>query len=381
MKVLKLSSLFLLLVFTSVTCAPKDDSPKKSGIEDDKKDSPMVISGPMKKRIKACLDHVASRDLLTSHHFWAVFHGILGQGFETTLLDEKGKKINAIEYICKGGELTGMKFTRTVDGIDVLITPGIGTGQGHQDQFIAEMAQWGMPKDKEFVVDGKKYPYIDFCRQSMAKASVKTDHFILPGGEKIPNELTWTIILIAQYFPEHAWKNKSWTNNRGETLTFEDVVRYELNEPINSAACGGTHRLFGLTWAYHLYLQQGGKTEGIWKEVADKLELYKKKARQFQNKDGGFSTNYVSEPGAGRSIGTTGHVLEWLALAMTDEELKEPWVEDSANALVQMIFDKRKQTVETGELYHAAHGLHIYYNRMFGPLGKSEPLIPLPPKK
>src|SRR5262245_32154282 len=110
MKVLKVSPLFLLLIFTSVTCAPKDDSPKKSGIVDDKKDdSPMVVSGPMQKRIKACLDHVASRDLLTSHHFWAVFHGILGQGFETTLLDEKGKKINAIDYVCKGGELTGMK--------------------------------------------------------------------------------------------------------------------------------------------------------------------------------------------------------------------------------------------------------------------------------
>jgi len=24
----------------------------------------------------------------------------------------------------------------------------------------------------------------------------------------------------------------------------EDVVRYELNQPIGTAACGGTHRLF-----------------------------------------------------------------------------------------------------------------------------------------
>ena len=35
---------------------------------------------------------------------------------------------------------------------------------------------------------------------------------------------------------------------------------------------------------------------------------------------------------------------------MTDEELKAPWVEDAASALVQMVFDKRQAVVETGEL-------------------------------
>jgi len=374
MKLLKIFPLFLLLIFSGVACAPHDDSPGKKGSENEKKDPPIVVTGPLQKRIKACLDHVKSRDLETTHNFWAVFHGILGTGFEATLFDrEVGKKINAIDYIRQGGKLTGLKFTKTDDGIDVLITPGIGTGQGHQDQFISEMGQWGMPADKEFLVDGKKYPFLDFCKQSKAQASVKADP---------PQELTWAITIIGQYFPEYAWTNKPWTNNRGEQLTYEDVVRYELNEPVGKdAACGGTHRLFGLTWAHHLHQINGGKTTGVWKEVADKLDQFKSKAREVQNSDGCFSSEYLSNKGPGKDLGASGHIVEWLALAMTDDELKQPWVEDAVNAVVQMIFDKSKQAVETGELYHAAHGLHMYYNRVFGPLGKHEPLIPLPPKK
>src|SRR5262249_38694887 len=174
------------------------------------------------------------------------------------------------------------------------------------------------------------------------------------------------IIIIGQHFGTDC----HWTNKFGEELHFEDLVHYELHRPIKTAACGGTHRLFGLTWVYHLHLQKGGKKVGVWKDVADKLAQYKKQARLFQHADGSFSTNYVSEPGdsknAEKRIGATGHVLEWLSLALTDEELKEPWVQDAANALAMLILDNGHLDVESGALYHACHGLHIYHARLFG---------------
>jgi len=43
---------------------------------------------------------------------------------------------------------------------------------------------------------------------------------------------------------------------------------------VATAACGGTHRLFGLSWVYHLHLQKGGKTEGVWRAIADKVVTY-----------------------------------------------------------------------------------------------------------
>ena len=82
-------------------------------------------------------------------------------------------------------------------------------------------------------------------------------------------------------------------------LRFEDLLHKELEKPIDTAACGGTHRLFGLTWAYHLHRAKGGEAVGVWKDVADKIALYKKQAREFQNRDGSFSTAYVSKAESG----------------------------------------------------------------------------------
>jgi hypothetical protein len=308
-------------------------------------------------RIDAALEHVRRRDLLTTHGFWTVFHGILGQGLETTLLDPAtNQRVNAIDYICRGGTIRGLVFEPMgADGVDVQTQPGTGVGQGHQDQFVAEMLQWGLPLDRKFLIAGKEYTFEDFTRFSKLRAQVTANQ-----------ELSWAILIIGQcYGTDITWKNRA-----GETLSFEDVVRYELNQPIETAACGGTHRLFGLTWVYHLHLQKGGKTTGVWKDVADKIDLYKKKAHQLQNPDGAFSTGYVSQPGNEQDrqvrIGTTGHVLEWLSLASTKKELSEPWMQEAANALVMMILESRTDPIEGGALYHATHGLYLYRARVFG---------------
>jgi hypothetical protein len=284
---------------------------------------------------------------------------------------ESGQRVNAVEWICRGAPVRGLQFIPTREGLDVRTGPQF-VGQGHQDQFIAEMAQWGMPADRTFIVNGKAYTFADFVRHTKARARV-TDN----------QELSWAIVVIGQYLGT----DLRWTNSAGEDLRFEDLVRYELGQPIDGAACGGTHRLFGLTWVYHLHLQKGGRTEGVWKDVADRTVQYQQTARKFQNPDGSFSTKYLAEPGNARDeqlrVGTTGHILEWLALSLPDTELRAPWVQSAASALSLMILDSQGRPVEGGALYHATHGLHIYHDRLFGPLGPDVqgPVIPLPPAR
>ncbi|MFN4260300.1 MAG: hypothetical protein ACK4RK_13470 [Gemmataceae bacterium] len=337
-----------------------------------------LARGPQ-ERIAAAIEHVWQRDLLLTHGFWTVFHGILGLGPDVTLRDpNSGMRVNALDYIFGGGQLRGLVFVPTTYGLDV---PWAGAGpveafvaQGHQDQFISEMGQWGTPADKKVFVFGKEYTFLDFCNHSKMRASTVAK----PGVPK--QELSWTVTIVAQYYGT----DHSWVNAHGEELTLEDLVRYELDEPIESAACGGTHRLFGLCWAYHLHLQNGGQTEGVWKEVADKMAKYRDIAKKYQNADGSFSTNFFRGPGNATSketrINTTGHILEWLALTLTDEELKQEWMQSAANALALMILDSQNDPVDGGSLYHAVHGLNIYYTRLYGPLpNRREPMIPLPP--
>ena len=360
------------------SCAPVEtpspgDRPQDTGDDDGPAKMPESlppVRGGLKDRIEAALHQVWKRELRTDNGFWTVFHAILGTGFETTLQDPlTGKKVNAIEHIRSGGEVRGMEFIPTKNGLDVRTGPQF-VGQGHQDQFVAEMVQWGMTADKAFRVYDKDYTFMDFVRHSKMRASVKSDQ-----------ELSWAIIMIGEFYGT----NITWTNEKGERLTFDDVVRYELEQPVGeNAACGGTHRLFGLTWAYFRHLEHGGKKVGVWKDVDAALDRYAQQARKYQNPDGTFSTKYLAGPGNAREIelriGTTGHVLEWLAFALPAARLREQWVQDAAGALSLLILDSQSRSIESGALYHAAHGLHIYHDRVFGPMpDRKAPVIPLRP--
>lgn len=352
--------LIVLLAFTSIACPPAPDVPKKAIA---KERPPVEAPEPLRDRVEAAIDQIESRELLTTHAFWTIFHGILGSGLEKTMLTNPAtkKKINAIDYICDGGEVRGLQFLPTRDGLDVLSAKDRpdwqGQAQGHQDQFIAEMAQWGMPINRKFKVGGKDFTFEDFTRHSKMRASVK---------EQPPQELSWAIIIIGQYYGT----DLRWTNAVGEPLDYRDVVRFEVDASIEQAACGGTHRLFGLTWAYHLHLKNGGRTDGVWKDVAARIEHYKDLAKEQQGPDGAFSTDYFK--GKGRSpdgqlrISTTGHTVEWLALAMTDDELRSPWMQNAVSALAMQILEMKDSEVEGGALYHACHGLRLYHARVFG---------------
>jgi hypothetical protein len=380
-RTIKVFALLVLLAGAWPSCAPVDEpAPGKAPASSDAVEKPVseAVSPPpaapagLAERIETALRQVRERDLLTTHSFWTVFHGILGTGPEITLVDpETNRQVNAVDYICNGGVIRGLEFIPTRDGLDVRSGPQY-VGQGHQDQFIAEMAQWGMPADRKFLVHGKEYHFSDFIRHAQARAQTNANQ-----------ELSWAVLIIGQYLGTDV----RWTNHVGQALHFEDLLRYELDQPIESAACGGTHRLFGLSWVYHLHLQKGRPVTGVWQEVAEKTERYQKIARKFQNPDGSFSTKYLSGPGNAPDpqlrIGSTGHVLEWLALALPSEELRASWMQEAANALALMILDSQGRPIEGGALYHAAHGLHIYHDRVFGPgpFKGARPLIPLPPEQ
>jgi hypothetical protein len=361
------------------SCAPS--APPSSEGSGPANQGPPVLATPKEKettqakdllqeRIEAAIAQVKARNVLTTHGFWTVFHAILGLGPELTLYNEATQeRINALEYITRGGEMRGLRFIPSPYGLDVQMGPQY-VGQGHKDQFAAEMAQWGMKGDQKFIVNGKAYTFLDFVRYSQMNSRTKN-----------PEELSWAIILIAQYIGLEA----SWTNVDGDKLTLQDCVRYELKEPIVGAACGGTHRLFGLAWVYHLHLLQGGRTEGVWKDLADHQRKYVELAKKFQSSDGSFSTSFFEQrgnaPDRSLKINTTGHTFEWLALTLTDAELREGWVQDAANALALLILEAKEENIEGGLLYHAAHGLIIYHARVYAPqkLGPGGVPIPLPP--
>jgi hypothetical protein len=349
------------MVVLAGSCAPITEptpptTPEGPKVQEEIQIPPTLVpvDESLRQRVQTAIRNVQKRDLRMDHGFWTIFHGILGLGPGVRLVNpETGERVNAVEYICNGGELPGLRFNPTPHGLDVQIGPSM-VGQGHQDQFVAEMIQWGMPLDRTFKIGQRDYTFRDFVNHSRAKASVAAKQ-----------ELGWAIIVIGTHFGT----DHEWTNAKGEHLHLEDLLRYEVEAPVEEAACGGTHRLFGLSWVYHLHLQKGGKTEGVWKQIADRTAEYCDKAKKLQNPDGAFSTSYFrgkgDAPDKQLRISTTGHTVEWLALALDDQELREQWMQDAVNALSMLILDTQGAPIEGAALYHAVHGLFIYHARVF----------------
>jgi hypothetical protein len=366
-KLLLLAGCAITTIFC-VACAPADKPTSEKKLAPISSDSAVMerlpapaaeIPSGLKQRIVAAIEQVEQREVQISNGFWTVSHGILGVGPKLSLYNPETKsRVNAIDYICNGGTVRGMRFIPTKYGLDVQNGP-MFVGQGHVDQFVAEMVQSGLSPDQKFIVLGKEYTFMDFIRHTQSRVRVTKDQ-----------ELSWAIVAIGQCLGTDI----SWTNSFDEELHFEDLVRYEMNQNIEQAACGGTHRLFGLSWVYHLHLGNGGQEVGVWKEVVDKTAKYQQQARELQNPDGSFSTNFFRGRGNASDkklrINTTGHTLEWLALSLTDAQLQEPWVRRAANALSLMIMDIQDSPMEGGTLYHAVHALRLYTSRQTTPVSE-----------
>ncbi|MBI1832215.1 MAG: hypothetical protein HYR84_12290 [Planctomycetes bacterium] len=135
------------VALTGIACPPSPpplETPKKDDAPPDVVVPPPPSLEHLRPRIEGALMQARRRELTSDHGFWTVFHAILGTGLENTMLkDMKTKeKVNAIDFICKGEKLTGLAFIPTEHGLDVEIRPDLQfKSQGHQDQFIAEMAQ------------------------------------------------------------------------------------------------------------------------------------------------------------------------------------------------------------------------------------------------
>ena len=56
----------------------------------------------------------------------------------------------------------------------------------------------------------------------------------------------------------------------------------------------------------------------------------------------------------------------FLAIALPDDRLDEPWFSLAADALCEMFEDGAQLDLECGALYHAAHGLVVYRERKWG---------------
>jgi hypothetical protein len=302
---------------------------------------------------------------LEQHAAWQLLHGVLAFGEKFEIMAD-GKKVVAVDWVFDGKPMKGWTLTPTDKGLRGEIEAG-KLGQGHDDQWLAILSQWNVPVTRPIKVAGKDYTLYDMVKRTM--------YDCYEGKES-----SWTIIALSKHLKPI---DQKWIATDGEEWSIERLVSMEAGSPYDEegghelifmGACGGTHRLIGLSIALNNYLAAHPNVElsGGWLAAQKQIEWAVTQARENQNhRTGAFSIAFFFRPANSANLdehlAATGHILEFLSFALPKERLEEAWIQNAVVYLCGLLERTKHLDLECGALYHAAHGLVLYREKVFGP--------------
>lgn len=307
-------------------------------------------------RIETCLQHYYQKPVNADQlRPWSILHGVLGYG-QDAIVSTRGKDVNAIEYLCANG-IGHDRRLLMLNGHNLSVAVGIGF-QGHEGQLLAILGQVKTPLDQELVINNQKFTVEDLVEYEKL-------------GCRPNSELTFKLIGLLNYLPSDA----VWSDSSGGKWDLSRMIYEELRQPINGAACGGTHRLMGLSYAVETRKARNEPLDGQWKRADTFVQSYINKVFELQNSDGGFSTEFFegrsNTQDRIRQIYSTGHVLEWLMIALSDQQLEKPEVGRMVDFLLDLMEAEYRPNVElngtdVGPKNHALRALRLYELRVYG---------------
>ena len=301
------------------------------------------------ERVQNCLDYYLTHPETTAERSpWAVMHALLAFGSDYEMVGPKGR-VNAIGWMCHNGLC---KTQRIFTPRGNSFVPNVGGGvQGHAGQFLSILAQCQVPPDYPIQIGDRKFTVQDLVYYEMATCRERS-------------ELTFKLIGLSYYVDS----NKVWRSNDGKVWSIQKLIQEELAQPIVGAACGGTHRLMGYTFAIKQRVLQGQPLEGQYLRAAKFVNEFIDFTWKLQNPDGSFSTNWYeargNDPKDERKVQTTGHMLEWLMFTVGDDQLQTERVEKAIDFLLKHIDDNKSHKWPIGPRGHATRALALYHKRL-----------------
>jgi hypothetical protein len=307
-------------------------------------------------KVRRVLDDYYRRPLNTRDDPpWSVLHWGIAYGVDAKVCVGKpgGQQVTAIGWLCSNYRTGGKQLLMCSDeGFSLPVAPGL---QGHDAQFLSMLAQAHVPGSYLLRVGDERRTVgdlIDHEQQTCERGS----------------EQTFKLIGIAHYRGTQA----KWQNDRGDAWSVERLLQEELKAPISSreATCGGSHRVFAINYAAELRSRETSQLTGVWQEAAGRTKVYQRRAFALQNPDGSFSTAWFDKPeqrdDEERRLITSGHILEYLAFSLNDEQLRDPRFEHGVQYVAQLLERSRGARLHRGGMGHALHALAIYEQRVLG---------------
>ena len=328
---------------------------------------------PLRDKIRRVVNFYRPRMLNSVQHSpWEIMHGFLPFGVQTELHKggPGGESITAIGWLCfnhPSGPSRQKMFIPVDNGKFVLPTgPGY---QGHHGQFLAMLAQSRVRSDYPLRIGEAEYTVADLVEHEQLTC-------------RPHSELTFKLIGLSHYLNADA----TWKNDHGQDWDIARLVREERTQPVQGAACGGTHRLMSLSYAIAQREKDNFPIDGEYKLAQDRVRSFQRRAFRMQNRNGSFCANWfegpeqrttttgglfsrrvvTDVPDAERRIQTSGHILEWLVFSLSERELRQPRVVRGVYFIANTLGQSRYQDWPVGPLGHALHALILYDERVFG---------------
>lgn len=283
---------------------------------------------------------------------WETFHWVIAYNVYAEILANGpwGNRTNAVGWLCFNRPCKG-QYLLTLDQGRIKAQYGVGL-QGHEGQFLAILAQSRVMIDYPLRVGNRNFTVSDLVRSEML-------------GCQSGTELTFKLIALSHYLE----LDSQWKNSAGETWDIPRLIREEIAKPIQGAACGGTHRLMGLSYAVRMRKLRGEPIDGEYRRAEAYVRDYQKYAFSLQNADGSFSTNWLAgreaKTDVERRLQTTGHILEWLIFSLPDAELKNPRIVQCVDFLTNILLQEPNREWKIGPLGHGLRALTLYDRRVY----------------
>ena len=302
-------------------------------------------------RLRKCLAlYFQRREAAADRSPWGVMHSLIAFGVDTEIVTQ-GRSVNAIGWLCWNGICNGQRLFTAKRG---RLGANVGAGfQGHDGQFLSMLAQSKVSRNYGLKVKGNDFDVMDL---------VEYEQRTCRSGA----ELTFKLIGLSHYLPSDA----VWKNNRGERWSIPRLIEEEMAQSIVDAACGGTHRIMGLSYAVYKRARRKEPFIGEWSRAKEYVEEFQDYTFTLQNRDASFSTNWFEGRGRDQDINrrmeTTGHILEWLVFSLPQQKLFESRVTRAVDYLTEMMLRHEDNDWEIGPRGHALHALALYDERAFG---------------
>lgn len=329
----------------------------------------------------------------TDDESWKMFEGIYAFGANFLLVDSvTQERTQALSYIA-AGSIRGL-IKKDAVGPYFAGRVGESPGEPHRNQFLADLISARVDSNTDFVADtGDTAQILEFTNRAMQKVDPDTlaaSNTLITGPDG--NELGWTLIA----FSRAQLVLSSWTNEKGRQVYFTDLLQVALDRPIEWGSDEGLNEQIGIAVALYEYKKNrlsealaaydafkkknvGAAGEkptidtielrGIWKEAQDHVDKVTAILKKNQNFDGTFSKSWHTARKPSGDLGElllfTGQALDFLAVALNDNQLKEDWMRKTVTGLSDSILrNKYRLQNKNWALTRAAHALMCYRFRI-----------------